>query len=366
MNYSAFDHCSMAMALRLARRGINGTDPNPRVGCVIARDGNIVGRGWHDRAGGPHAEIVALAEAGEAARGASVYVTLEPCSHHGRTPPCAEALIEAGVAEVTMALEDPNPQVNGDGRRALENAGIACRAGLLAEEAETLNRGFLSRMRAGRPWVRVKLAQSLDGRTALGDGASQWISGAGARADVQNWRARSSAVMTGIGTLLADDPSLDVRLPGVARQPMRIVVDSHWRTPASARTLGLEGGVLVAGLAAEAVPAELESSAAGLLGLPAGNGGIDLRALLAELASRDVNEIQVEAGGRLSGSLLAEQLVDEVLLYIAPCLLGEGAMPNFTIGPLAAMDERFEFDWLDVRRVGGDLRLLLKPQYPGD
>lgn len=350
----------MAEAFRQARRGLYTTDPNPRVGCVIARDGAIVGRGWHRAAGQAHAEVLALAEAGDLARGATAYVTLEPCSHHGRTPPCSDALVGAGVARVVMADKDPNPLV--DGCRPLAEAGITCESGLMADAAQALNPGFLSRMRSGRPWVRVKLATSLDGRTALGNGASRWITGPAARSDVQHWRARSSAVMTGIGTLLADDPALDLRLEGSQRQPLRVVCDSRWRTPAAARTLALPGLVLIAGLQGLEPPAALADSGAELLPLPASGGRLDLHALLNELGQRGVNELQVEAGATLCGALLEAGLVDEILLYQAASLLGDQARPAFVLPALQSMDTRPRLRIEDCRMLGEDLRLTLRPQ----
>ncbi|KAA9131049.1 bifunctional diaminohydroxyphosphoribosylaminopyrimidine deaminase/5-amino-6-(5-phosphoribosylamino)uracil reductase RibD [Marinihelvus fidelis] len=363
----------MARAIELAERGMNTTAPNPRVGCVLARDGDIIAEGWHEQAGGPHAEVMALAalEDPQAARGAIAYVTLEPCSHHGRTPPCADALVAAGVAEVVIAATDPNPSVNGAGVERLRAAGIACRTGLLGEQAEALNPGFILRMREGRPFVRVKLAQSLDGRIALGNGASQWITGPEARADVQAWRARASAILTGIGTVAMDDPSLNVRLEGHEGQPLRVIVDSRWRTPAAARTLALPGEVLVAGCADEPVPDLLAVSPATLLPLPAAPGTaagtapvrVDLHALMAALAARECNEVHVEAGGQLCGALLAAGLVDELMVYIAPCLLGSDGLPSFVLAPLEDMAARPGFDWIDRQMFGDDLRIRLRPQY---
>lgn len=366
MSFTAFDHACMAEALRLARRGMATTHPNPRVGCVVAKGGEVIASGWHRVAGGAHAELEALAGAGAAARGATVYVTLEPCSHHGRTPPCADALIRAGVAEVIMAVEDPDPRVSGGGRAMLEAAGVQCRAGLMEEAGRALNRGFLQRHLLGRPLTRLKLAQSLDGRIALANGASQWISGEAARADVQRWRARSSAVMTGIGTVLADDPSLDVRLDGQQRQPLRVILDSRWRTPAASRTLGLPGQVLIVGLAETDPPAALQSSGAELLGLPSSGGRVDLEALMAALAERQMNEVQVEAGGTLAGALLEASLVDEVLIYQSACLLGGDARPSFILPTLESMARRWQLRLCERRAIGSDLRLRYEPQYRED
>jgi diaminohydroxyphosphoribosylaminopyrimidine deaminase/5-amino-6-(5-phosphoribosylamino)uracil reductase len=366
--FTAFDHACMAEALALARRGLRTTTPNPRVGCVLARDGAVVGRGWHERAGGPHAEIHALGDAGERARGATAYVTLEPCAHRGRTGPCADALVEAGVRTVIIAVRDPNPRVNGGGMATLIEAGIETREGLMAEEGRALNPGFLSRMERGRPWVRVKLAQSLDGRTALANGNSQWITGDAARDDVQRWRASACAILTGVGTVLADDPSLNVRLGDEPRQPLRVIVDSRWRTPAGARTLGLPGPVLVAGLDSLDIPSPL-AGVAECLPLPGvedpldGVPRVDLTALLAELARREINEVHVEAGGTLSGALLRASLLDELLLYQATCLLGDAGRPSFLLGELDDMGKRPAFTWQERVMVGNDLRMRLAPPY---
>jgi diaminohydroxyphosphoribosylaminopyrimidine deaminase/5-amino-6-(5-phosphoribosylamino)uracil reductase len=363
MSFDAHDHRCMAEALRLAARGLHSTHPNPRVGCVIAAGGQVVGRGWHATAGGRHAEIAALEDAGERARGATAYVTLEPCNYHGRTGPCTEALIEAGVTRVVSATRDPNPRVDGAGHRRLADAGVRAECGLLAAGAEALNAGFFKRMTSGRPWVRVKLAQSLDGRTALAGGESQWITGADARRDVQDWRARAAAVLTGVETILADDPLLNVRDIDTARQPLRVIADSRWRTPAGARTLGLPGRVLIAGLGERDIPAELASSGADLLPLPGRSGRVDLGALMAELAGLEVNEVQVEAGETLCGALLEAQMVDEILVYQAPVLLGSNGRGPFAFGPLAGMREKVELQWLESGWVGGDLRLRLQPVY---
>jgi diaminohydroxyphosphoribosylaminopyrimidine deaminase/5-amino-6-(5-phosphoribosylamino)uracil reductase len=363
MNFSAFDHQCMAEALRLARKGLATTHPNPRVGCVIARDGQVVGSGWHEKAGGPHAEVFALREAREKAAGSTVYVTLEPCSHAGRTPPCVDALIDAGVARVILASGDPNPHVNGSGIERLQRAGIDVLTGLMEKQAEELNAGFMKRMREGRPWLRIKLAQSMDGHVALANGNSQWISGEDSRADVQRWRARSDGILTGIGTLLADDPSLNVRNGEPDRQPARIVIDSHWRTPPGARLLGLPGRVLIAGLQEVPLPAELQGTTAEFLRMPAFEGRVDMNALLAELARREFNEIQVEAGATLCGTLLQQGLADELLIYQAPLILGGTAMSPFAYPRLDNMDDRVHLEWVDSRRIGRDLRLRLKPVY---
>ncbi len=361
MNFSEFDYDCMASALQLARLGLETTHPNPRVGCVVTRDGKVVGKGWHKKAGGAHAEINALLEAGDRAVGGTAYVTLEPCGHTGRTPPCVDALINAKIARVVFAVGDPNPEVNGSGSKRLQQAGIDVQSGLMASEAEELNAGFFKRMRHGQPWVRIKLAQSMDGHIALSNGSSQWISGPESRADVQRWRARSDAILTGIGTVLADNPSLNVRIGDAASQPARVIVDSHWRMPANARLLDLPGQVLIAGLEDKPVPEELSNSVAHCVGMPSSNRRVDLSALLHELAKRGINEVQVEAGATLCGSLIEQGLVDELLIYQAPVVLGGDAMSPFMLPRLDNMDDRVHLDWVDSRFIGKDLRLRLKP-----
>lgn len=361
MSFDKFDYQCMARALQLAHRGLKTTHPNPRVGCVISHKGQIVGSGWHEKAGEAHAEINALRAAGDKAEGGTAYVTLEPCSHSGRTPPCVEALIRAKISRVVCAIRDPNPEVDGSGFESLKQAGIEVQSGLLEKEAEELNAGFLKRMRCGLPWVRIKLAQSMDGHIALDNGSSQWISGAESRADVQEWRARSDVILTGIGTLLADDPSLNVRNSESARQPLRVVVDSQWRTPSSARLFDIPGKVLIAGLDELDVPEGLKASGAECVGIPASQQRVDIRVLLAELAARDCNEVQVEAGAALCGTLLQQGLVDELLVYQAPIVLGGGAMSPFAQPRLDNMDDRVHLQWVDSRRIGNDLRLRLKP-----
>lgn len=363
MSFNEFDYQCMASALQLARRGLKTTHPNPRVGCVISRDGKVLGSGWHKKTGEAHAEINALRDAGDKAAGATAYVTLEPCSHHGRTPPCVDALISAKIARVVFAIEDPNPDVNGSGSERLQKAGIEVQNGLLAAQAKQLNAGFIKRMSEGRPWVRIKLAQSLDGHIGLANGESQWISGPEARADVQNWRARADVILTGIGTVLADDPALNVRNHKNARQPLRVVVDSHWRVPANAGLLKLPGKVLIAGLHENPVPEALKKSAAECMVLPPDQGRVDLPALLDELGQRSCNEVQVEAGSTLCGALLQMRLVDELLIYQAPVILGGGAVSPFALPRLDNMQDRVHLEWIDSRRIGKDLRLRLKPVY---
>lgn len=358
------DERAMRRALELAARGLETTDPNPRVGCVIARGQEIVGEGWHERAGGPHAEIVALAAAGARAAGATAYVTLEPCNHHGRTPPCVDALIAARIARVVYAVDDPNPQVGGAGAQRLRRAGVAVESGLLAAESAALNPGFLKRMHEARPWVRLKQAASLDGRTALADGTSRWITGSAAREDVHRWRARSSAVLTGIATVLADDPQLTARpAHGAARQPLRVVLDADLRLPTSARLLDEPGETLVfTGPVSIERAAALEARGVRVETLPVAHGGLDLPAVLTRLAELEVNELWIECGARLAGAWLAAGLVDEWILYLAPCLLGADARPLAELPPLRAMHERPEFEVTDVARFGPDLRLVLVPR----
>lgn len=362
--FSAADHDCMARALRLAERGLLTTTPNPRVGCVVVRDGQVVGEGWHVRAGGQHAEVHALRAAGDRARGATAFVTLEPCSHHGRTPPCAETLLAAGVQRVVAAIEDPNPLVAGRGLATLRQAGVRAECGLLADEARELNIGFVARMTRVRPWLRLKLAASLDGKTALLNGASQWLTGAAARQDGHRWRARACAILTGIGTVRDDDPQLNVRdvaaPPGELRQPLRIVVDSHLELSPDARVLR-GGGTLVAAVVADAARSEaLAQRGAEVLLLPGSDGRVDLEALLAELARRGVNEVHAEAGFVLSGALLQAGLVDELLLYLAPCLVGDAARGMFALPQLASLADRKPLLIRDLRVIGQDLRLLAR------
>ena len=360
MSFSAVDHGMMARALLLAERALWTTSPNPRVGCVLVRDGEIVGEGWHVRAGEPHAEVHALRAAGERARGATAYVTLEPCSHYGRTPPCAEGLIAAGVTRVVAAMEDPNPLVAGRGLAMLRAAGIETACGLLAEAAQELNIGFVSRMTRGRPWVRLKTAASLDGKTALNNGVSQWITGPDARRDGHRWRARACAILTGIGTVRDDDPRLDVREVETTRQPLRVIVDSRLETPPTARIL--QGGpVLLAAAVDDAERANLlKAAGAEILLLPNAAGKVELPALLNALAARGINEVHVEAGWKLNGSLLREGLVDELLLYMAPCLIGHHAAGLFNLPELSDLAGKRPLSLRDVRQVGGDIRILAR------
>lgn len=353
MGFSAVDHEFMARALRLAERGLNTTTPNPRVGCVMVKDGRIVGEGWHEKAGEPHAEAYALQRAGTAARGATAYVTLEPCAHFGRTPPCADALIAAGVARVVAAMEDPNPQVAGEGMAKLRAAGVDTAVGLMAAEAQELNIGFVSRMTRGRPWLRVKVAASLDGKTALNNGKSQWITGAEARRDAHAWRARSCAILTGSGTVRDDDPSLTVRDVPCTRQPLRVVIDSRLDISSSAKVLA--GGALIFTRAGDPGKAEsLRQQGAEVIALPGGAAKVDLAGVLAELGRRGINEVLAESGARLNGALLAAGLVDELLIYQAPILIGDKARGMFDLPELADLAGARRLKILERRLVGTD------------
>jgi diaminohydroxyphosphoribosylaminopyrimidine deaminase/5-amino-6-(5-phosphoribosylamino)uracil reductase len=365
--FSDFDRQAMARALELAARGAATTQPNPRVGCVVAKDGKILGEGWHERAGGPHAEVAALRAVQQSpgglanARDATVYVNLEPCSHHGRTPPCSDALVNARVGRVVFAIPDPNPKVAGRGAVMLTQAGIKVDIGLMEAEAEALNAGFLKRMRHGTPFVRVKAAMSLDGRTALANGQSKWITSEAAREDVQRWRANSAAVLTGIGTVLADDPQLNVRLPEVERQPKVIVLDANTRTPASARLFTGGGAVVIfTNGSAESAASALRDKGARVEQV-AGTDSLDLSAVLAKLGELEVNEVLVEAGPTLTGALVEDGLVDELLLYIAPRLLGPQGRPLFELPPLQDLEHADSFKILETQQVGPDLRLRMRP-----
>ena len=363
------DLSAMRQALDLAHFAVGLSDPNPRVGCVIVdANGRLLGRGHTQAAGQAHAEVMALrdaAEHGEQVQGATAYVTLEPCSHHGRTPPCCDALIAAGIARVVAACVDPNPAVSGQGLARLRAAGIKAEllgSGGLGDQARELNIGFFSRMLRGRPYVRMKAAASLDGRTALPDGSSQWITAEAARRDGHAWRKRSGAVLTGIGTLLDDDPRLDVRLVDTAMQPLRVVIDSRLQTPPGAKLLQPPGQVLIyAAQADETKAAALRQKGAEIALLPNLDGKVDLAAVLADLGRRGINELHVEAGHKLNGSFIREGLVDELLLYLAPKLLGLGR-EIATFGPVASLDQAVQFDWLDHVPMGADLRLRARPQ----
>ncbi len=359
--FTANDHAHMARALELAARGRYTAHPNPMVGCVLVRDGEVVGEGWHEKTGEPHAEINALADAGDA-RGATVYLTLEPCAHHGRTAPCADALVEAGVAEVVFAIADPFDQVDGRGEQILVAAGIPVKKGLMQEQAEALNRGFLSRVRRGRPFVRLKIAASLDGATAMASGESQWITGPAARADVQRLRAEAGAILTGIGTVIADDPSLTVRDPGIdtlGRQPLRAIIDSTLRMPRSSIMLSLEGETVVYATDVSA-RGELEAQGATVVEV-AGNARVDLPSVLTDLGDRDVNVLLVEAGPTLSGALLEAELVDELVIYQSPHIMGSETRRMVATPGWLQLADRQPLDIVDVRRVGNDMRITARP-----
>ena len=361
MSFTATDHAMMARALRLAERGLYTTRPNPMVGCVMAQGEEIVGEGWHQRAGEPHAEVFALRAAGERARGATAYVSLEPCAHTGRTGPCADALIDAGVARVVAAMRDPFPQVDGVGFDKLRAAGITVESGLMEAQARALNRGFISRMERGRPWLRVKLATSLDGRSALANGESKWISGEASRLDVQHWRARAGAIVTGAGTVLADDPSLTVRLeddtPFVP--PLRAVLDPGLATVARGRVREGDAPTLYIHAPDAKPPRGINAQ---LASVSVREGRFDLPAVLRLLAERGVNEIQLEAGATLAGAFLSAGLVDEVLLYVAPVLLGERARPMFDGLAIDTMAQKLRMTIMESRYIGQDVRLLLRPE----
>ena len=369
--FTATDHAMMARALRIAERGAFTTKPNPMVGCVVAKGDEVVGEGWHQRAGGPHAEVLALQAAGDNARGATVYVTLEPCSHVGKTGPCADALIAAGVIRVVGAMRDPNPLVDGAGFERLQAAGITVEIGLMEPLARQLNRGFLSRIERGRPWLRIKLAISLDGRSALASGESKWISGEPARRDVQRWRARSGAILTGAGTVLIDDPLLTVRLgdgapgestPEYEREfvpPLRVILDPGLATVARGRVREGDAPTLYIHAADARMPRGIEAQHTHV---KVHEGRFDLAAVLKLLADRGINEVQVEAGATLAGGFLSAGLVDELLLYIAPVILGERARPMFEGLHIDEMTERLCMRIVETRRIGDDVRLLLQPR----
>lgn len=359
--FSPDDHALMARALRLAERGAFTTRPNPMVGCVIARGAEVVGEGWHQRKGGPHAETFALQAAGERARGATAYVTLEPCAHAGSTPPCADALLDAGVSRVVAAMRDPFPKVDGAGFEKLRAAGIVVESGLMEAQARELNRGFLSRIERGRPWLRVKLATSLDGRTAMASGDSRWISGEASRRDVHRWRARSGALLTGAGTVLADDPQLTVRLEDGSDfvPPLRVVLDPGLATVARGRVREGDAPTLYVHAPEARLPRGLNIDH---VAVAVQGTRFDLQAVLRLLAARGVNEIQLEAGATLAGAFLSAGLVDELLLYVAPVLLGEHARPLFDGLHIDAMAQRLRMRRIDSAVVGEDFRLLLRPE----
>ncbi len=355
------DHKFMARALKLAEKGINSTHPNPRVGCVITRNGVIVGEGFHQVAGQPHAEINALKQAGKYAKEATLYVNLEPCCHHGRTPPCTDAIIKAGISRVVIAMEDPNPQVNRAGISALRNAGIDVESGINSERAASLNRGFVRRITQSVPWVTLKIAASLDGKTAMANGESQWITSEPARLDAHRIRAASSAILTGIGTVLRDDPKMTARLPEVQRQPLRIILDSRLSTPADAKILGEPGEVLIITSPTEVGDADLYGQKnVEVIGCPLRDSAIDLEQVMLELGRREINDLMLEAGSRLSGNMMEQGLVDELIVYMAPDLLGSSARGMFRIPGLEFIADKHTLEFSDVTRVGRDIRMTLK------
>jgi len=372
---AALDAFYMARALELARKGVYSTHPNPRVGCVIVRDGTIVGEGWHVRAGEPHAEVHALRHAGDKARGATAYVTLEPCSHHGRTPPCADALLEAGISRVVAAMQDPNPDVGGRGLLRLMNAGVNVQSGVLQSEARAINKGFLKRMEHGLPYVRVKMAMSLDGRTAMASGESKWITGPEARSAVQRLRAQSSVVLTGADTVLSDDARLTVRPDelglsaeltalAVTRPPLRVLIDGRLRVPLDAPFFKA-GSALVVTCAAASARERYHAEGHDMLALPSSGGHVDLRKLLVELAARGVNDVLVEAGPKLAGAFTRLGLVDEFQIFVAGKFMGSSARPLLDL-PLAQMNEALELQIVEMRAIGNDWRVIAIPaSHPG-
>ena len=364
----------MAKAIQLAKKGLYTTHPNPRVGCVITKNNQIIGKGFHQRAGEAHAEINALLNCKDSPVGGTAYVTLEPCSHTGKTPPCANALIEAQIKRVVIAMQDPNPQVAGQGIQRLLDAGLTVEVGILEEQSRQLNPGFIKRMETGLPWVRVKLAMSLDGRTAMASGESKWITGSEARQDVQRLRASADAVLTGIGTVLADDPSLNVRLgsselkiQGEVRQPKRVVIDTQLKTPLDAKLIKLEGETLI--VTADDNQDEQLIRAFKAMGVnfvlvnKDSSGHLSLKTTLEQLAKQEINEVHVEAGATLCGSLIQQELVDEIIIYMAPVLMGANARGLLNLPGLDEMKNKIELSIDDIRSVGKDLRLLIRPVY---
>jgi len=351
--FSALDQAMMRRALGLAEKGLYTATPNPRVGCVLVQGDQVVGEGWHEKTGAPHAEARALLQASAASKGATAYVTLEPCNHHGKTPPCAEALVKAKVVRVVAAMRDPNPESK-KGGDALVAAGIAFESGLLEEEARELNIGFVSRMRRGRPWVRMKIAATLDGRTALSNGVSQWITGPEARKDGHRWRARACAILTGAGTIRADDPRLTVREVETRRQPLRVIADSHLETPANARILQGDRVLIFAAREGKAPPN------AEVVVLPNPQGKVELKKMLEELARRGVNELHVEGGFKLNGSLVREGCVDELLIYLNPSFLGDSAQGMVNLAEATSLDQRVALKLRSLERVGDDIRVIAR------
>ena len=363
MAFSANDHFYMTRALQLAEQGLYTTMPNPRVGCVLVKDNKIVGEGAHLKAGEPHAEVFALQQAGAAAKGATLYVTLEPCSHTGRTSPCAQAIVNAGVSKVIAAMQDPNPQVSGSGLAHLQANNIEVASGLMQAQAEALNPGFISRMTRQMPFVRSKIAASLDGKTALNNGESQWITCEPARLDVQHWRARSCAILTGIGTVLADNPSMTVREIEINQQPLKVVVDNQLQISSQAKVLQGGNALIAFSQVNPQKEAELLAAGAELLCIPNSEGKVSLKTLLSHLASREVNEVLVEAGAGLNGALMALNLIDELLIYYAPKLMGGAAKNMFAMPEFTHMNQAITLDIIEMRQIGVDIRLRAKPHY---
>ncbi len=367
--FNAYDHEFMSRAIRLAKKGLNTTQPNPRVGCVITQNNMIVGEGWHKKAGEAHAEINALLHAGSQAKGATVYVTLEPCCHTGKTPPCTDSLIKAGVARVVAAMQDPHDKVAGQGFEKLKQAGVEVQVGLLEEQARLLNLGFIKRMQQGLPFVRVKMAMSVDGRTAMASGESKWITGEAARHDVQYWRARSSAMLTGIGTILHDDPSLTVRLGNAvlkqsgmqvgSLQPVRVILDSDLKLSPTAKVIQQGGDVLVfSNNIDEQKITALEEAGVKVMYIEKGDDGLDLLAILKYLASLQINEVMVEAGANLAGSFIAAGLVDELIIYMAPVLMGNNARGLFNLPLIQQMGDKIQLNIKEIRQFGEDIRII--------
>ncbi len=355
------DQVWMKKAIDLAEKGLFSTTPNPRVGCVIIKNNVLVGEGWHKKAGRPHAEIMALKMAGKKAKGATLYTNLEPCSHQGQTGPCADQIIKAGLSRVVCGMSDPNPRVDGTGKKKLEQAGISVQMDVLNKEAVNLNLGFVKRMKYGKPWIRVKVAAGLDGKTALENGQSKWITSLESRVDVHNWRARSCAIVTGIGTLDADDPQLNVRLVDTDRQPLKVITDSNLRVSKKSKIFK-EGNVLVATACddhdkiKEFIDLGIE-----VLSFPDKRGKVDLNGLMKELGRRQFNEVMVEAGSRLHSAFCKDKLIDELLIYFAPKVLGERGSGMFDLGPVVDMKNILEFDLQEVRQIGNDIRIRARP-----
>ena len=360
--FTAQDHQFMARALKLAKRGLYSTHPNPRVGCVIVRDGAILTEGWHKKTGGPHAEAHAVYQSSEDLAGSTAYVTLEPCSHHGRTPPCIDALIEAGVTKVIVAARDPNKRVNGGGIEKLKQANIEVEIGLLESQARELNKGFYSLHEKHRPWIRLKTAASLDGRTAMASGESQWITGAAARKNGHHFRAQSAAVLTGVNTILVDNPQLTARVDGIERQPIRVILDSNLQTPPEAKIFDQNGEVFIFTCLADQNNkfAILKQKGASIIQVKTSDGRLDLPSVLDTLAAMSINEVHVEAGRTLTGEFIKQNLADELLLYLAPTLLGDDARGMFSIDGFKRLSEQRKVLWHDQRMIGDDLRLIMR------